>query len=211
MKRITYVWLAGVMLAGILVTSSGAQSEPLGDYARAARKEKKPASAKQFDNDNLPKTDKLSVVGNAAPESAENSAAPAMNGEATAEAQAAQNGGQAQPDDSAKPAEGAPGESAEARQKMYEEWKKKISAQKDQVELLTREMDVAQREYRLRAAAFYADAGNRLRNSGQWDKEDSQYKQQIAQKQKALDAGKKQLEELQEQARKAGVPSSMRN
>jgi hypothetical protein len=208
MKRIAYVWLVGVMFVGILVTSSGAQSQPLGDYARAARKEKKPASAKQFDNDNLPKTDKLSVVGNAAPESAENSAAPATDGEATAEPQA-QNG-ESKTDASAKPAEGAPGESAEARQLMYADWKKKISAQKDTVDLLTREMDVAQREYRLRAAAFYADAGNRLRNSGQWDKEDSQYKQQIAQKQKALDAGKKQLEDLQEQARKAGVPSSVR-
>jgi hypothetical protein len=208
MKRITYVWLAGIMLTGILVTSSAAQSEPLGDYARTVRKEKRPSGAKQFDNDNLPRTDKLSVVGKASPETADNSAP--MNGEAAAEAQAAQNAEQAAADDSAKPAEGAPGESAEARQKMYEEWKKKISTQKDSVDLLAREMDVAQREYLLRAAAFYADAGNRLRNSGQWDKEDATYKQQIAQKQKALDAGKKQLEDLQEQARKAGVPSSMR-
>ena len=50
---------------------------------------------------------------------------------------------------------------------------------------------MTQREYRLRAAAFYADAGNRLRGSGTWDKEDAQYKQQIAQKQKALDDAKK--------------------
>jgi hypothetical protein len=66
------------------------------------------------------------------------------------------------------------------------------------------------REYRLRAAAFYADAGNRLRNAGAWDKEDSQFKEQLAAKQKQLDDAKKQLEDLQEQARKAGVPSSMR-
>ncbi len=75
---------------------------------------------------------------------------------------------------------------------------------------MTRELDVLQREYRLRAAAFYADAGNRLRNAGTWDKEDRQYKQQVADKQKGLDAAKKQLDDMQEQARKAGVPSSMR-
>ena len=63
---------------------------------------------------------------------------------------------------------------------------------------------------KLRAAAFYADAGNRLRNEATWDKDDAQYKQQIAEKQKAVDDAKKQLEDLQEQARKAGVPSSMR-
>ena len=60
----------------------------------------------------------------------------------------------------------------------------KIATQKDQISLMSRELDVAQREYRLRAAAMYADAGNRLRNQTSWDKEDAQYKQQIAQKAK---------------------------
>ena len=67
-----------------------------------------------------------------------------------------------------------------------------------------------QREYRLRAAAFYADAGNRLRNQGSWDKEDAQYKQQVAQKQNAVDDAKKALDDLKEQARKAGVPPRVR-
>jgi hypothetical protein len=73
--------------------------------------------------------------------------------------------------------------------------------------MLTREVDVTQREYRLRAAAFYADAGNRLRNQGSWDKEDAQYKQDLAKKQKALDDAKKAVDDLKEKARKAGVPS----
>jgi hypothetical protein len=76
--------------------------------------------------------------------------------------------------------------------------------------MLTREVDVANREYRLRAAAFYADAGNRLRNAGAWDKEDAQHKEQMADKQKKLDDAKTKLEDLQEHARRAGVPSSMR-
>jgi len=65
---------------------------------------------------------------------------------------------------------------------------------------------VAQREYRLRAAAFYADAGARLRNQGSWDKEDAQYKQQLAQKQKAVDDAKKALDDMKELGRKSGVP-----
>ena len=93
---------------------------------------------------------------------------------------------------------------------MNDDWKKKIDEQKAKVDLLSREMDVTQREYRLRAAAFYADAGNRLRGPGTWDKEDTQYKQQIAQKQKALDDAKKALADMQEQARKAGVPAKVR-
>ena len=56
-----------------------------------------------------------------------------------------------------------------------------------------------QREYQIRAAAMYADAGNRMRNSGDWDKQDAQYKQQIADKQKALDDAKQKLEDIQEE------------
>ena len=205
MKRITYVWMAATILASTLTLMAGAQSEPLGDYARAVRKEKKQEkmeSAKRFDNDNLPKTDTLSVVGKTADESAPNSS--------DATSQATQDNAQPQKaDESAKLRESKPGEPAKDRQKMYEDWKKKISTQQEQVNLLTREMDVMQREYRLRAAAFYADAGNRLRNAGSWDKEDIQYKQQLAEKQKTLDTAKEDLQDLKERARKAGVPSSM--
>jgi hypothetical protein len=57
---------------------------------------------------------------------------------------------------------------------------------------------------------MYADAGNRMRNSGTWDKEDADYKQKIEQKKKAVEDAKKELEDMQEDARKAGVPSSVR-
>jgi len=69
---------------------------------------------------------------------------------------------------------------------------------------------VDQKEYRIRAAAFYADAGDRLRNQATWDKEDTDYKQKIADKQKALDEAKQKVTDLQEDARKSGVPSSSR-
>ena len=184
MKRIGYVVLAEIVLAGVLVSLAGAQSsESLGDYARTVRKEEKKGAAKKYDNDNLPATDKISVVGNAEPETGSGD----TNAPSTADGNAAQPGDSsagstpdAQPGAEKKP------EVSDA-QKANDDWKKKIDEQKAKVDLLAREVDVTQREYRLRAAAFYADAGNRLRGSGTWDKEDAQYKQQIAQKQKALD------------------------
>ena len=207
MKRIAYVFLAAIVLTGMLVTLAGAQSEPLGDYARAVRKgdkgDKKEVG-KKYDNDNLPTTDKISVVGNAlestGPEDANpgstsdaNSAKPADSSTAVAP--------EAQPQDTAKKAD------TPDAQKANDEWKQKFADQKAKVDLASRELDVAQREYRLRAAAFYADAGSRLRNQGSWDKEDAQYKQQIAQKQKAVDDAKKALDGMREQGRKAGVPA----
>jgi hypothetical protein len=201
MKRIAYVWIAALTLAGMMASLASAQDstsqqQSLGAYARTVRKDKKPATAKQFDNDNLPVNDKLSVVGGAA-SAGDSQAAAADTGPSDKKA-----------DD--KPPAVQPGESPEDRQKTYDAWKDKIAAQKAKMDLLARELDVEQREYQLRAAAMYADAGNRLRSSGTWDKEDADYKKKIDEKKKAADAAKQELDDMQENARKAGVPSSAR-
>jgi len=219
MKSITYVWFAGMILVSMLVSVSSAQNsgtqgsdpgsnsiqqpstpppQPLGDYARSVRKDKKAPAAKQFDNDNLPTDDKVSVVGNAS-----------GDGQATSQSadssQAAQDAQKAD-----KPPQVTPGQSAEERQRVYADWQQRIAKEKEQVDLLARELDVTQREYRLRAAAMYADVGNRMRNETTWDKEDKDFKDKIAEKQKALDDAKAQMESLQEEARKSGVPTSVR-
>jgi hypothetical protein len=203
MKRIAYLFLAGVVLAGVLVTLASAQSEPLGDYARSVRKTEKPASAKKYDNDNLPTTDNISVVGNAADSTGAENANPAPEANSAKPEDGAAASTPASQDAAKKP------DGSDA-QKVNDEWKKKIADQQGKVDLLSRELDVTQREYRLRAAAFYADAGNRLRNQGSWDREDAQYKQDVAKKQKAVDDAKKALDDLKEQARKAGVPAKLR-
>jgi hypothetical protein len=205
MKHMTSAVLAPFVLAGLLVTLAGGQSQSLGDYARSVRKEEKKAPTKQYDNDNLPTTDKISIVGNAT----EPPDAQASSRESSSEATPGQGAGssttpEAQPQDTTKKADSAD------PQKANDEWKQKLTDQKSKVDLLARELDVAQREYRLRAAAFYADAGNRLRNQGSWDKEDAQYKKDLAQKQRALDDAKKGLDDMREQARKAGMPARVR-
>ena len=107
-----------------------------------------------------------------------------------------------------KPA-AAPEDEQTKKQAEWKGWQDKLTTQKDKISLASRELDVTQREYQLRAAAMYADAGNRLRNSSQWDKEEANYKQQIAEKQKAVDDAKQKLEDMKEEAHKAGVPPSM--
>lgn len=213
MKRITSLWLGGALMAALAGSlAAGQNNDNLGDYARQVRKQKAQAApaVKTFDNDNLPKVDKLSVVGQAPPADETAPADTAANDE-----QQAGTEGAADAQAPAQPKENANGDTAQeeqaAKQKMYKEWQGKIHEQRDKIDLMTRELDVANREYRLRAASFYADAGNRLRNSAAWDKEDAQYKDQIAAKQKALDDAKAALDDMQEQARKAGVPSSMRD
>ena len=183
-----------------------AAAEPsLGAYARQVRKEPDGKSkAKVFDNDNLPKEDKLSVVGNAT--------APAP--EAAAESKPAEtanpaSGSQPKSEAGAPPADTSKMDQA-AKEAAWKQWGDKLAAQQKTIDLLQRELDVVQREYQIRAAAMYGDVGSRLRNSAEWDKQDTQYKQQIADKQKAVDEAKQKLEDMQEEARKAGVPSSIR-
>ena len=190
-------------------TASNPQASPaepsLGTYARQVRKEPdaKP-KAKVFDNDNLPKEDKLSVVGKAAATETEAGAAPKP--EETANAA---SGSQPKSEAGAPPADTSKMDQA-AKEAAWKQWGDKLASQQQTIDLLTRELDVVQREYQIRAAAMYGDVGTRLRNSAEWDKQDAQYKQQIADKQKALDEAKQRLEDLQEEARKAGVPSSIR-
>jgi hypothetical protein len=203
-----YLSVAGLSGGLQAQTESTSQASPagqsLGDYARQVRKEPdgKPKK-KVFDNDNLPKEDKLSVVGNAQ--------APGAEAAAPAESKPAEtaNAAPAKAEAGAPPADSSKMDQAQ-KDAAWKQWGDKIKSQQETIDLLTRELDVVQREYQIRAAAMYADVGNRLRNSADWDKQDAQYKQQIADKQKALDDAKQKLEDLREEARKAGVPSSVR-
>src|SRR5580698_9075974 len=168
MKRITVISFAFALSTALLATTAVAQTtapaqdQALGDYARKIRKDPGIVKArpKVFDNDNLPADDKLSVVGQP------NTANTASD----------------------KDAAGAKADADQARkQAEWKAWQDKLTTQKDQIGLASRELDVLQREYELRAAAMYADAGN----------------------QKAVDDAKQKLTDMQEGARKDGVPSSM--
>jgi hypothetical protein len=200
-------------------TSSSSSGSSLGDYARQVRKDPSAkAKPKVFDNDNLPTQDKLSIVGPTAASTTDNSAssqaqsaAPAAASTETKATGDARPGAEMKaPDDKPKSTAKAAEEDEAAKQAALKQWEDKMTSEKEQIDLLTRELDVLQREYQIRAAAMYADVGNRMRNSADWDKQDAQYKQQIADKQKALEDAKQKLEDLQEGARKAGVSASAR-
>jgi hypothetical protein len=164
-----------LLLLGI---SGAAAAQSLGDYARAIRKNKPEPSAttRHFDNDNLPTDQTLSVVG----------PTPAANASSTTPA----------PD---------PGAAAVERQKTADAWKDKLAKQQDKINALSHELDLDQREYRLRAASYYADAGSRLRDAADADKQDADYKNEVEAKQKAIEGAQQELTDMLEQARKDGV------
>jgi hypothetical protein len=220
MKHIACSGLGLMLLLGLTGVPAGAQNQAstasqnsssgssLGDYARQVRKDPgNTTKPKVFDNDNLPREDKLSVVGRPATPAADSADAKTAQTESAASSDAKAG---AAPEKAPLTSTPKAPDDDKTKENAVKQWADKLAAQKDQIDLLTRELDVLQREYQIRAAAMYADAGNRMRNSADWDKQDTQYKQQIADKQKAIEDAKQKLEDTQEDARKAGVPASVR-
>jgi len=187
MKHTKLMAIGSLLLLGV----SGSAAQSLGDYARAARKKKvEPTSAsRHFDNDNLPTNETLSVVGPPPPANA-NAGQGAVNASSTP---------------ATKAATVDPAAAAAERQKTADEWKKRLDQQKQKIDSLNHELDLDQREQHLRAAAYYGDAGTRLRDSAQYSKDEAQYRSDVDGKQKAVETARHELEEMQEQARKAGI------
>ena len=73
------------------------------------------------------------------------------------------------------------------------------------IELLEREIDVMQREQKLRATTYYADAGNRLRDSKKYTDDQQKLNDDIDRKKKELDAAKAELDKMKDDARKLGL------
>ena len=182
MKHTKLMAIVTLLVLGI----SGAFAQSLGDVAKANKKNKtETASASHhYDNDNIPTSDGLSVVG------------PSTATDAKPADTKAADDSSVKKDKAATDAE---------RQKVADEWKEKLDKQKATIDSLSHELDLDQREMRLRAAAVYTDPAVRGRDAADWDKKDTEYKSEIESKQKAIDEARQKFDEIQEEARKAGV------
>ena len=204
--------LATSLLLGACMALAQSSPQPLGDYARSVRKSNGTPSAsgraatasKQkvvYDNDTIPTTSSLSVVGNPG-----GSSSPAsQDASATAQSGSSDEKKGEKKDDPKI----TPGQSIEERKQAYDAWKSKLDSQNEKITKLSHELDLLQREYQVKAAEFYSDAANRAQNPTGFAKQDADYKQQLAEKHQSVDAAKTQLNDMQESARKAGVPSSV--
>src|SRR6266498_883215 len=196
MKRILTMSLTTVLI-GVACAGAAlgqATSQPLGDYARSVKKSKAapaPAAAKVYDNDNLPTAASVSVVGNpaAGTDNANNSEAKDAN------APSAPAGATADKNEDPQIKAGQP---IDQRKEALDVWKQKLDDQNDKIKTLAHELDIVEREYRVKASEYYADTARRTQNPTGFAKDDADYKNQIADKQKTLDDAKAKLNDLQE-------------
>lgn len=192
MKRF-YFAFAAALLAATVAGAQDQSSVSLGEAARKARQNQSQPSpnVKVYDNDNLPKSGNISTTtGDYA-----GVAAPASTSRTSSATGAAAAGKDASSD--------------EAKKKQADEFQQKAGDLKKNIDQLSRELDVMQREQRLRAAAYYGDAGTKLRGANQYAADDKKYQETLQAKQAELDAAKATLDQLRDDIRKAGLPSSI--
>src|SRR5258708_1655827 len=200
-----------------LFAASALAQQSLGDIAREIRAKKRAGSpAVRLDDDttsrkagpeptSAPSTTTAAATPPADAKSADDKSADAKPADdKSADAKPAD----ASPADAAKEKEAAKKDSAETKKQKNEEIKKKIDAVKQEIAILQRELDVAQREGRLRAAAYYADAGTMLRDQTKFAEDSRKEQAEIDTKKEALASAQQKLADLQEEARRAGLPAS---
>ena len=180
-----------LFLTVLVLSAAVVAQQSLGDVARKARAQQKPAASVSFDQDSMARpSGVVSTVGQ------DKSDADPTNQAAAANA----NG----PDAKGNDKDAKDKKSAE---KAKSDWNNKIDDQKKELATLQRELDILQREQRLRAAAFYGDAGTQMRDQAKFAQDSRQEQEQLDTKKQALDAAQQKLSDLQEQARKAGASS----
>jgi len=176
------------VLISLVFTAATTAQQSVADAARKARAQSHPGTATvRLDGDSMPR---LATSSSTEPEKAKDSGQPSDTKSADA-----------------KTASTDQGKDKPAKSKS-EEWIKKIEDQKKEIATLQRELDILQREQRLRAAAFYGDAGTQLRDQAKFAEDSRKEQADIDAKKQALNEARQKLEDLQEAARKAGVSTS---
>jgi hypothetical protein len=161
--------------------ASACAQQSLGEIARKYRAQKKPTSTIRLDDDNMPR--KLDA-------NADDDVKKSDSSEKTvADEKEKKEAAEKSKDDKDKLAAG-------------------IKDEKEEITRLQRELVVTEREQRLRAAAYYADAGTQLRDQGKFADDSRKQQEEIDSKKQALTAAQQKLDDMQEQARKSGVRSN---
>ena len=194
------------LFAAMTFAQQASAQQSLGDVARANRAKKHPNSSEtKLDDDNMARTSTPSA--SAEPDAkADDKKADDKDADAK-DVDAKDTDGKTADSKDADAKDAKKDTAADAQKQKSEELQKQIDAQTKEVAMLQRELDVAQREARLRAASYYGDAGTMLRDQAKYADDTRKSQSEIDGKKQALDAAQQKLSDLQEQARKTGMPS----
>jgi hypothetical protein len=89
-----------------------------------------------------------------------------------------------------------------------ETYRKDVQKQRAQIAQLEKDVDELQHKLKVQSTNYYFDAGSRLRDGKQWAEDREKMDKDIEAKQQKLAEARTKLDDLLEQARKLGIPSS---
>jgi hypothetical protein len=192
-----------LILVMCLFAAAAVGQQSLGDVARANRAKKQSNSSEvKLDDDTMPRSAPSTAYESDADKKADDKKADDKKADGKDKDADAKEGDAKEADAKTAPKKDA----ADAQKQKNEQLNKQIAEETKEISTLQRELDIAQREARLRAAAFYGDAGTMLRDQAKFADETRKEQAEIDGKKQALDAAQQKLADLQEQARKAGLP-----
>src|SRR3954467_1704629 len=173
MKRLLLVFSAMLLAA----TLACAQEVSLGDAARAAREKKGGTSpnGKVYDNENLPRGGNISTTtgdfaGVPTPPASKSKSSSATSTSAS---------NSSAPSTSAKDKDGKDVSAEQAAKEQADEYRQKVDDAKKAISSLEHEIDIMNRENRLKAAAYYGDAGTKLRDGQKYQAEDQKQQETL--------------------------------
>jgi uncharacterized coiled-coil protein SlyX len=184
MKRILQLTIAALLMAfGI---GAWAQDVSLGDYARKQREQQKPASptTKVFTNDDIASSPPPAAAKDTSDADKDKSAAKSKGKEKEADKAAEMN-------------------------KAAEEFKGKVAEQKAKIAEIQRNIDVSNREFKLRSIEWYTQTGNALLDPKKFKDEQDRHDKEVADLQKQLADAQAEMDKIREQIRQAGLSSSL--
>lgn len=170
------------ILIALLLGASAFGQQSLGEVARHNRAKKNPGSVMEFNDDTMHRT--------ISPEQDE-----ANSGDQDSKPQQS----------AAAKVKSSKKNEAEAEQQKKEDLQKSIDSEKKKIADMEHELNIMQREQKLRTAAYYGDAGTMLRDSAKYEQDTKKQQDDMDAKKKDIDDAQQKLADLEEQARKAGL------
>lgn len=172
-----------IFLIAAIVAALPAAGQTLADRARELRKQKRTPAAneKVYTNESLSLRPAPSIT-ETKPSDAKDAKTPAAD----------------EGEDAPSP--------EEEKAALAADFRARITKAQGELATLQREVNIAQRENQIQTAQFYADAGNRLRDERKFAEEQKRIIADLQDKQRKITETQALIEQLRDQARRAGIP-----
>lgn len=208
--EVTMKSVAGLAIAVfVLLSAPWLRAQTLADVARQTRDTSRPRAARVITNDDISPADSMRSTDAAKSSDSKADASKDSKADSKKDAPKSESGktdtsqkGEAKAESGKTPSE--PKNEAE-RLREQQELIDKFSRQLEKVSLIERDIKLSQREREQLSLIHNNDVNARVNSQSQWATSENRFQSELSDKQDKLNAARQKLEEMQEEARRAGA------